>query len=209
MANANIKYLTDENKNVVSPVTSSKSVFLTDNTALQDKINSVDNNISTINSKLINATTSAAGFMSAEDKAKLDGIATGADNVSVTRNLTSGTKVGTITINGTGTDLYAPAANNMYIQSQKVSVSRESWTDGEMTSNSVTFSKSGYWPIYLGCGNWSPTGSTIFRSCGPDQNTYSSGTMSIKLTVKGNNVTPSTKGGSVTAYVGWLPLANV
>jgi hypothetical protein len=28
--------------------------------------------------------------------------------VSVTRNLTSGTKVGTITVNGTGTDLYAP-----------------------------------------------------------------------------------------------------
>lgn len=52
------------------------------------------------------ATTSAAGLMSAADKTKLDGIATGADAVSLSRSLTSGTKIGTITINGTGTDLY-------------------------------------------------------------------------------------------------------
>lgn len=54
------------------------------------------------------ATTSANGFMSSTDKAKLDGITESADSVSFTRSLTSGTKVGTITINGTGTDLYAP-----------------------------------------------------------------------------------------------------
>lgn len=54
------------------------------------------------------ATTSSAGLMTAEDKTKLDGITASADSVSVSRSLTSGTKVGTITINGTGTDLYAP-----------------------------------------------------------------------------------------------------
>ena len=54
------------------------------------------------------ATTSAAGLMSKDDKAKLDGITASADAVSFSRSLTSGTKVGTITINGTGTDLYAP-----------------------------------------------------------------------------------------------------
>lgn len=54
------------------------------------------------------ATTSANGFMSSDDKAKLDGITASADAVSFSRSLTSGTKVGTITINGTGTDLYAP-----------------------------------------------------------------------------------------------------
>lgn len=54
------------------------------------------------------ATTSAAGLMSKDDKAKLDGITASADSVSFSRSLTSGTKVGTITINGTGTDLYAP-----------------------------------------------------------------------------------------------------
>ena len=52
------------------------------------------------------ATTSAAGLMSAADKTKLDGITASADSVSFTRNLTSGTKVGTITINGSATDLY-------------------------------------------------------------------------------------------------------
>ena len=54
------------------------------------------------------ATTSANGFMSSGDKAKLDGITASADAVSFSRSLTSGTKVGTITINGTGTDIYAP-----------------------------------------------------------------------------------------------------
>ena len=52
------------------------------------------------------ASTSSAGLMSASDKSKLDGITASADAVSVSRSLTSGTKIGTITINGTGTDLY-------------------------------------------------------------------------------------------------------
>lgn len=52
------------------------------------------------------ATTSANGLMSSSDKSKLDGIQSGADAVSFTRSLTSGTKIGTITINGTGTDIY-------------------------------------------------------------------------------------------------------
>lgn len=57
--------------------------------------------------KYNNATTSAAGLMSADDKSKLDGIQAGADAVSFSRSLTSGTKIGTITINGTATDLYS------------------------------------------------------------------------------------------------------
>ena len=58
------------------------------------------------------ATTSAAGLMSASDKNKLDGITASADSVSFTRSLTSGTKVGTITINGTGTDIYCQTNTN-------------------------------------------------------------------------------------------------
>ena len=58
------------------------------------------------------ATTSAAGLMSAADKTKLDGITASADTVSFTRSLTSGTKIGTITINGTGTDLYCQTNTN-------------------------------------------------------------------------------------------------
>lgn len=58
------------------------------------------------------ATTSTAGLMSAADKSKLDGITASADTVSFSRNLTSGTKVGTITINGTATDLYCETNTN-------------------------------------------------------------------------------------------------
>ena len=44
--------------------------------------------------------------MSASDKSKLNGITSSADSVSFSRSLNSGTKIGTLTINGTGTDLY-------------------------------------------------------------------------------------------------------
>lgn len=56
------------------------------------------------------ATTSANGLMSSSDKSKLDGIQAGADVVSFSRSLSSGTKIGTININGTNTDIYAPTA---------------------------------------------------------------------------------------------------
>ena len=56
------------------------------------------------------ATTSANGLMSSSDKSKLNGIQAGADAVSFSRSLFSGTKIGTININGTNTDIYAPTA---------------------------------------------------------------------------------------------------
>lgn len=52
-------------------------------------------------------TTGNSGLMTVADKIKLDGIEPLATAVSFTRNLTSGTKIGTITINGTSTDLYS------------------------------------------------------------------------------------------------------
>lgn len=58
------------------------------------------------------ATTSAAGLMSASDKSKLDGITANADSVSFSQSLTSGTKVGTITINGSATNLYCQTNTN-------------------------------------------------------------------------------------------------
>lgn len=58
------------------------------------------------------ATTSTAGLMSASDKSKLDAITASADAVSFSRSLTSGTKIGSITINGTATDIYAPTDTN-------------------------------------------------------------------------------------------------
>ena len=56
------------------------------------------------------ATTSANGLMSSSDKSKLDGIQAGADAVSFSGSLSSGTKIGTININGTNTNIYAPTA---------------------------------------------------------------------------------------------------
>lgn len=54
------------------------------------------------------ATTGANGLMSSSDKSKLDGIRAGADAVSFSRSLSSGTKIGTININDVNTDIYAP-----------------------------------------------------------------------------------------------------
>ncbi len=56
------------------------------------------------------ATASANGLMSSSDKSKLNGIQAGADAVSFSRSLFSGTKIGTININGVNTDIYAPTA---------------------------------------------------------------------------------------------------
>lgn len=56
------------------------------------------------------ATTSANGLMSSSDKSKLNGIQAGADAVSFSRSLSSGTKIGTININDVNTDIYAPTA---------------------------------------------------------------------------------------------------
>ena len=56
------------------------------------------------------ATASANGLMSSSDKSKLDGSQAGADAVSFSRSLSSGTKIGTININGVNTDIYAPTA---------------------------------------------------------------------------------------------------
>lgn len=56
------------------------------------------------------ATTSANGLMSSSDKSKLNGIQAGADAVSFSGSLSSGTKIGTININGVDTNIYAPTA---------------------------------------------------------------------------------------------------
>ena len=84
------------------------------------------------------ATTSAAGLMSASDKSKLDGITASADAVSFSRSLTSGTKVGTLTINGTGTDLYAPTnTDTHYTTGLKVGASNTATANAAASNGSV------------------------------------------------------------------------
>ena len=62
--------------------------------------------ISATDTTYSDATQQTHGLMSTADKTKLDGVQTGAAAVSVTQTLASGTKIGTVTVNGTGTDLY-------------------------------------------------------------------------------------------------------
>ena len=52
------------------------------------------------------ATASVDGLMSAADKSKFDGMASGATATSVSAVLASGTKIATVTVNGIATDLY-------------------------------------------------------------------------------------------------------
>ena len=85
-----------------------KGLSVSGKTITYTKGNGTTGTITTQDTTYPNATTSAPGLMSKDDKAKLDAITASADAVSFSRSLASGTKVGTITINGTGTDLYAP-----------------------------------------------------------------------------------------------------
>lgn len=78
-------------------------------------------NVPWTNTTYSNATTEVSGLMSASDKSKLDGITSSADAVSFSRVLSSGAKIGTITINGTNTDIYAPTAGTSPTYSQATS----------------------------------------------------------------------------------------
>lgn len=75
-------------------------------------------NVPWTNTTYSNATTEVSGLMSTSDKSKLDGITSSADAVSFSRALSSGTKIGTITINGANTDIYAPTAGTSPTYSQ-------------------------------------------------------------------------------------------
>jgi hypothetical protein len=79
------------------------------------------------------ATTSANGLMSSTDKSKLDGIYSGATTVSISRSLTSGTAIGTITINGTATTLYSTNNTTYSAMSQA-----EATTGTATTARSIT-----------------------------------------------------------------------
>lgn len=88
-------------------------------------------NVPWTNTTYSNATTGVSGLMSTSDKSKLDGITSSADAVSFSRTLSSGTKIGTITINGANTDIYAPTAGT-------------SPTYGQATSSTLGLVKIGY-----------------------------------------------------------------
>lgn len=78
-------------------------------------------NVPWTNTTYSDATTEVSGLMSTSDKSKLDGITSSADAVSFSGALSSGTKIGTITINGANTDIYAPTAGTSPTYSQATS----------------------------------------------------------------------------------------
>lgn len=132
------------------------------------------------------ATTSANGLMSSSDKSKLDGIQAGADAVSFSRSLSSGTKIGTININGTNTDIYAPTA-------------REPVEYGVATSTTLGLVRIGYpesgrnYPVELNSSN-----QMYVNVPWTDSNTtYSAGTgLSLsRTTFSLGKATPTTLGG--------------
>ena len=88
------------------------------------------------------ASSEVAGLMSKEDKTKLDGITASADEVSFTPVLTSGTKIGTITINGADTDIYCqPDTDTTYSAGSGISLA------------GTTFSNSGVRSVTTGATN--------------------------------------------------------
>lgn len=90
------------------------------------------------NTTYATASSSANGLMSSTDKAKLDAITASADAVSFTPSLTSGTKVGTININGTDTALYAPTnTDTHYTTYLKVGASATAISNAAATNGNV------------------------------------------------------------------------
>ena len=96
---------TEANLNSI-PVQDGQMIVLTDKNRIHYDVDGV--RLSSCEPPSV-ATTSSAGLMSASDKLKLNNITDSADAVSFTRTLTSGSEIGTLTINGTAVKLYAPS----------------------------------------------------------------------------------------------------
>ena len=78
------------------------------------------------------------GLMSIADKKKLDGITESADAVSISRSVTSGTKIGTVTINGTDVDLYVPTADAAGAAATALSNAKSHTSSAVSTHNTST-----------------------------------------------------------------------
>ena len=147
--------------------------------------------IAATDTKYSNATTGTSGLMSATDKAKLDGITASADSVSFSRSLTSGTKVGTITINGTATDLYAPTNTDTTYSDMKGATASVAGTRGLVPAPSA-----GQQTRFLkGDGTWAVPPDT--------DTTYSAGT---GITLRDTTFSLASSGVTAGSYG---PTANV
>lgn len=106
------------------------------------------------------ATTDNSGIMTSDDKAKLDSIEEGAtsggDTVTWSQNITSGTKIATVTINGSTTSVYAPSSSsssdtlNTTGTSNKTSTKMYLVGGTSQSSSTITYSNS---YCYIGSDN--------------------------------------------------------
>ena len=100
---------TDAEKTKLSGIASGANVNVIEGVQLNGTDLAITNKkVNVVTSPPSVATTTADGLMSSTDKSKLDGITESADAVSVSQTLTSGTEVGSVTVNGIATKLYAP-----------------------------------------------------------------------------------------------------
>ena len=172
----------------------------------------VNNSFASSNHNHSVATTSASGFMSASDKSKLDGITASADSVSFTRSLTAGTKVGTITINGTGTDIYCEKNTNTTYSnatsgtSGLMSAADKTKLDGITASaDSVSFSRSLTAGTKVGTITINGTGTDIY--CEKNTNTTYSvvGANGTTGLVKNGSSVTNANGYTACPIVGGIP----
>jgi hypothetical protein len=132
--------------------------------------------------------------------------------VSFTQSLTSGTKIGTIIINGVETDLYAPAASSGGALTTQV----KSYTSGEMSVHDIGSGNISFTATGPGTG-WYPTCATVNRTAtvvlgagvSVDCITMTSvgnNTCSGKIFFAGNSGNASTNRGTCTYYVTWAKI---
>lgn len=131
------------------------------------------------------ATTSVNGLMTSAMVTKLNSITDSADSVEFTRNLTSGTKIGTIKINGTGIDLYS--TNDTHYSAKNIV-----GTSNTATSNGAVTGTTG---VYLNLIENSAVRSThkIVGGTGIKVTSDSSGNITIAPTTATATTTGSTK----------------
>ena len=91
---------------------------------------------------------------------------------------------------------------------RSISVYKDGWTDGVM-STTYEFKRTGYYPVYMGWGGWSQVGDCYLESVSNSQMWYDGnniGHINITVRIKGNNVSPSRKGGKVDVSIAWFKL---
>lgn len=182
------------------------------------KGNGTTGTITTQDTTYSNATTSTAGLMSASDKAKLDNIeenatADSGDTVSWSQNTTSGTKIATITINGTATSVYAPSSSSSSDTLNTTGTSNKTGTKmylvggTSQSSSTVTYSNSN---CYIGTDNELYSNGSLVLTTDDESNlsvstaqrlgnsTVGSGTKPIYLNTGVATASTSTVGSSTT-----------